>query len=234
MILPPSRGEIDEMERLARILKGERPPPTVTSATTSAGAPNPDAIILQKGPTREDVSDMAKIMENFSDATGVKNFRSMADGVVKTLVDDSQHSPELREALTTDKTDTGVRIGAWEISKHKRQDVSDKPEVIYRVHNINTYQKIKAPFLIFESARAVVKLLNNGVGFTHPTIKKIAQFEIDYRAARNRALEEKRSWRQAKKINSEFKMNLYEAKFDAAKTKSLLIRERVINLYNQL
>lgn len=237
MVLPPTRGEVDEMDRLARILRGERPPPTVVSATTSAGAPNPDAIILQKGPTSKDVSDMAKIMGHFSEATGIKSFRTMADGAtntVKVLVEDSQTSPELREALITDKTDSGIRIGAWEISKHQRESVSIKSEFIYRVHNINTGQRIKAPFLILESARAVVKLLNNGVDLGHPTIRKVAQFEIEYRNARSRALEEKRSWQRAKKINSNFKMNLYEAKFDAAKTKALLVRERVINLYNQL
>lgn len=233
----PSIDEIKEMERLNRIMNGERPAPTAASRTISAGAPDPNAIILQKGPTAEAVSDMAKIMESFSGATGVKSFKSLHDGAaqaVNALVDESQSMPELRDALITEQTNRGVRVGAWEISKHEREGLTPKPEFFYSVHNVNTGQKIKASFMITESARVVVKLLNNGADFSHPVIKQIAQHEIEYRTARKRALEERRFWQRAKKKNSEFKMNLYEAKFDAAKTKALLIRERVINIYNTL
>ena len=65
-------------------------------------------------------------------------------------------------------------------------------------------------------------------------IKKIAQFEIEYRQMRKNALEEKVLYQRAKENHSKFKMSLFEAKFDAAKTKALLIKERVINLYNQI
>lgn len=230
------RAEVEEMERLSRILKGERPAPTVTSATTSAGAPNSDAIILQKGPTTEDVSDMANIMKNFAGATGVKSFTHVndaANSAVETLVEEAQNAPELREALITEQTNNGVKIGVWEITKHLREGVSKK-EHIYRVHNTVTGKKIKASFLILESARAMVKLLNNGADFTHPTVKKIAEYELEYRQMRKKALEEKVFWQRAKENHSKFKMSLFEAKFDAAKTRALLARERIINLYNQI
>ena len=237
MIQPPTRDEVNEMDRLSRILKGERIAPTAVSATTSAGAPDPNAIIFQEGPTTDDIADMAKIMENFSGATGVKSFRSINDAatsVVETLVDESQNVPELREALITTQTNNGIQIGVWEISKHLREGVTSKKEYIYLVHNTNTGKKIKASFLIAESAMAMVKLLNAGADFNHPSVKKIAQYEVEYRQARKRALEEKVFWQRAKSNHSNFKMSLYEAKFDAAKTKALLIRERVINLYNQI
>jgi len=232
-----SREEVSEMERLNRIMKGERPAPTATTMTTSAGGPNPDAIILQKGPSSADVSDMAKIMENFSGATGVTSFKSLHDNAttaVNELVNTAHVAPVLNEALRTTQTDTGVKIGVWEITKHQREGMAIKPDIIYKVNNTNTGQKIKASFMVLESARSVVKLLNNGADFSHPVIKQIAQFEIDYRTTRTRALEEKACWQRAKKKNSEFKMNLYEAKFDAAKNKTLLIRERIINVFNKI
>ena len=236
----PSQAEIQEMERLSRILDGERPAPTAATLTTSAGAPNPDAIILQKGPSSADVDDMSKIMQRFSSVTGVKSFKNLHDveqsatDTVKTLINESQNQSELREALRTSQTDNGVCIGAWEITKHAQNTTSSKPNYIYRVHNSNTGQKIKASFLIAESAHAVVKLLNSGVDITHPTIKKIAKYEIEYRNYRRMALEEKDNYQRAKKKNREFKMNLYEAKFDAAKSKALLVRERIINIYHQI
>ncbi len=237
MVLPPSRDEISEMERLQRILKGERPAPTQASMTTSSGAPDPNAFIIQHGPTAEDTASMANIMRNFSKTTGVESFKSLhdkANTAVSALVNESQDAPGLREALITEKTDDGVRVGVWEISKHKREGDSVHPETYFRVNNTNTGQKIKASFLISESALAVVKLLNNGASMQHPSIKQIAQHELEYRKARKRALEEKSFYQRAKKKGSSFKQDLYEAKFDAAKSKALLIRERVINFYLKL
>jgi len=231
------RAEVDEMERLNRIMAGERPPPTATSATTSAGAPNPDAIILSKAPTSTDISDMANIMKNFAGATGIKSFRQVndaADNAVETLVEEAQNAPELREALITTQTDNGIKIGVWEITKHLREGVTSKKEHVYKVHNTITGKKIKASFLISESAMAMVKLLNNGADFTHSKVKQIAQYEVEYRQMRKRALEEKVLWQRAKENHSKFKMSLFEAKFDAAKSRALLVRERVINLYNQI
>ena len=231
------RAEVDEMERLNRIMAGERPPPTATSATTSAGAPDPNAIILSTIPTTKDVSDMASIMKNFAGATGTTSFTALHDTVstaIETLVEEAQDAPALREALITTQTDNGIKIGVWEITKHLRESVTAKNEHIYKVHNTVTGKKIKASFLIAESAMAMVKLLNNGADFNHPKIRQIAQFEVQYRESRKRALEEKVLWRRAKEKHSNFKMSLYEAKHDAAKTKALLIRERVINLYNQI
>lgn len=232
-----NRAEVEEMERLSRILNGERPAPTAASATTSSGTPDPNAITFQKGPTNEDVSDMANIMKNFAGATGVKSFRNvndMADRTVEVLVEESQNTPELREALITQQTNSGIQIGVWEITKHLREGVTAKKEHIYRVHNTVTGKKIKASFLIAESAMGMVKLLNEGADFNHPKVKKIAQFEIEYRQMRKKALEEKVFYQRAKENHSKFKMSLFEAKFDAAKTKALLIKERVINLYNQI
>lgn len=234
MVLPPSRDDVNEMDRLSRILKGERPAPTAASATTSAGAPDPNAFIIQHGPTAEDTASMANIMRNFSKTTGVESFRSLhdkANKVVSTLVNEAQNEPTLRDALVTEQTETGIRVGAWEISKHTREGDSTTPETFYRVHNTNTAQRIKAAFLISESALTVVKLLNEGANMQHPTIRQIARYELDYRQARKKTLEEKRSYNRAKKTGSNFKQDLYEAKFDAAKMRALLIRERVINLY---
>jgi len=227
-----SREDSDEMARLNRIMNGERPAPTAASRTTSAGAPNPNDIILQEGVSGEDISNMAEIMKNFSSATGVTSFKSLHDtatGIAENIVKESKNSPELRDALFTEKTDSGMRVGSWEITKHQRAGITSKNESIYRVNNIKTGQQIKAQFMVMESASTVVKLLNEGSSFSHPVIQQIAKYEIEYREMRKQALEEKQFWQRAKKNDNEFKQNLYEAKFDAAKSKALLIRERLIN-----
>jgi len=233
----PTPQEVAEIKRLAAILEGKRPEPTELTYISNTGTSNPDAIMLQKGPTAADSKEMAKILNKFSQTTGITKFKTIDNGVtdvVSTLVETSQIDRELREALITKKEDDAVKIGAWKIKKHLRENVIGKDETIYRVSNSNTNQTIKASFLVLESARIVVKLLNQGVDIAHPTIKEIAKLELKYRQQRQKALEERRSWHRAKKLNDEFKQDLYEAKFDAAKSQALLTREQIRNIYHTL
>lgn len=226
--------EVNEMSRLQKILKGEKPEATnLTHVGTTPGTP----VQPGGGVTQADVSDMASIMKNFSGATGVQSFKSLhdvADEAVKTLANKADDAPILTEALNTEKTDNGVKIGAWEIVKKLRESRMGNPETYFRVRNVNTGQQIKASFMINESARAMVKLLNNGAPLNHPTIKKIANLEIDYRAAKSRALEEKRYYKRAEAKDKQFKMDLYEAKYEAARTKALFIREQIKNIFYRL
>ena len=233
----PTPQEVAEIKRLSAILEGKRPEPTELTHISNTGTSNPDDIFLQKGPTREDNKAMAKILSKFSKTTGITKFSTVDDGatnVVSNLIETAQVDRELREALITQKEDNAVKIGAWKIKKHLRENVIGKDETIYRISNATTNQAIKAPFLVLESARAVVKLLNQGAEVSHPTIKKIAELELTYRKQRQKALEERRSWHRAKKVNDEFKKDLYEAKFDAAKSRALLTREQIRNIYYTL
>jgi len=233
----PTPQEVAEIKRLSAILEGKRPEPTELTHISNTGTSNPDDIFLQKGPTREDNKAMAKILSKFSKTTGITKFSTVDDGatnVVSNLIETAQVDRELREALITQKEDNAVKIGAWKIKKHLRENVIGKDETIYRVSNVTTNQAIKASFLVLESARTVVKLLNQGAEVSHPTIKKIAELELTYRKQRQKALEERRSWHRAKKLNDEFKKDLYEAKFDAAKSRALLTREQIRNIYYTL
>lgn len=233
----PTPQEVAEIKRLTAILEGKRPEPTELTYISDTGTSNPDGVLLSKGPTREDNAAMAKILNKFGQATGITKFSTADDGitnVVSNLVETSQVDRELREALITKKEDNAVKIGAWKIKKHLRENVIGKNETIYRVSSVNTNQTIKASFLVLESARTVVKLLNQGAEVSHPVIRKVAELELTYRKQRQKALEERRSWHRAKKSNDEFKQDLYEAKFDAAKSRALLTRELIRNIYNTL
>jgi hypothetical protein len=47
---------------------------------------------------------------------------------------------------------------------------------------------------------------------------------------RQKALEEKQLYHKAQRANDEFKQDLYEAKFDAAKGHAMLYKEKIRNL----
>lgn len=236
--LSPSQNEKDQMKRLMQIASGKIPTVAEENARRIAEDPNAPIYLPGKGViTREDTSEMTKIMENYSSATGVKSFRSIHDdaaAVVSSLVDDSYNDKELKEALLTQSTDRGVKIGAWEIYKSQREGLTKKPENVYNIVNVNTNENVKASFMILESAKAVVALLNRGIGAKDSQIQEIAKLELSFRRLREKALHEKMNWHRANRNDDEFKKDLYEAKFEAAKSQALYIKEQVKNIYHRL
>lgn len=229
-----SREEVNEMERLRRVLNGDRSAKPSSAIKTMDSGSSPILDGVSTGVTQQDISEMSKILKNFSDATGVQSFKKLHDNatnVVAELKNRSNTSVELREALVTEKTDDGVKIGSWKIIKGTRQSSLGNPESYFRVHNVDTGQRIKAVFLVSESAMSVIKILNGGADIRHPTIQKIARLEMDYRSAKERALQEKQYLLRAKEKNREFKINLYEAKYEVSRTRALLIREQIKNIF---
>ena len=154
--------------------------------------------------------------------------------VVENIANQADNNSALHEALITEKTDSGVKIGAWEIRKVLRESPTGKKETAYKIHNVNTNQSIKASFIVLEGAKAVVALLNNGVSLKNRKIQEIAQLEIEYRRQRKQALEEKVYWQRAVKAGNELKQDLYEAKFDAAKSRALLTKERIQGIFHKV
>ena len=230
--------ERDEMERLRKIMSGENTSdlkPMEIQQREASGE-----IVLSKAPTSKDVDDMARIMKNFSETTGTKSFRNyhdvggQMDTVIHEIANKAENNLTLQEALMTEKTSQGVKIGAWEIRKVLKESPTGKKDTLYKIYNTNTDQSVKASFLVLEGAKAVVTLLNNGVSLKSEKIQEIAKLELEYRRQRQKALNEKVYWQRAIKSNNEMKQHLYEAKFDAAKARALLTKERIKNIYFQV
>lgn len=215
--------DVNEMERIQRILNGE-----ISEKTAPKQKPLPNGeepVVLSKGPTKHDVAAMEKILQNLN------NVETGANNTVKTLMEDSATDKALREALVTTQEEDGPVIGAWQIQKNLREGLTKKEETVYHIKNVNTGEAVKASFLILESAKLIVNMLNQGADLRNPKIREVAEMEIKYRRLRENALEEKLAWHRANKKNDQFKRDLYEAKFDAAKAKALYYKEKIKNLY---
>ncbi len=231
----PTTGDVNEMDRLMKIMGGD---------TSDSTKPAPkilengeEAIVVSTTPTNKDVGDMAHIMENFAKTTGTKSFKNLHDvgeKVMHQVVKEASSNRQLKSALMTTKTNDGMKIGIWEIRKSLQEGLTKKEEVVYHVRNTNTDKKVQASFLVLESAKGIVRLLNTGALMDNKQIQEIATLEIEYRRLRERALHEKVCWHRAKKANSEFKMDLYEAKFDAAKSQALYTKEKIKNIYYKM
>lgn len=230
-----TKGDVNEMDRFMKILKGD---------LSEATKPEPkmlengeEAIVLSKNPTRQDIGSMAKIMENFAATTGVKSFKNLHDSgqkVMKRVVKQSSNDRQLKDALMTSISNNGMKIGKWEIRKVLREGLTKREEVVYHVRNIDSGKKVCASLMVLESAKAIIRILGTGASIDDTQIQKIASLEVEYHRLREQALHEKISWHRAKKNNDEFRMDLYEAKFDAAKSRALYTKEKIRNIYYRM
>lgn len=210
-----SNEEISEMKRLQSILNGDynvdKTPLTEHESSTG--------IMLSKLPNRAEIKEMGRFMTIMEDEIPVMIEKAQSDNI-------------LREALVTKEIDNGVKIGTWEIEKVIEAGITKKEETYYRLTSPDTFQYIKEQVFLYETAMGIVRLLNNGYTPNNITVKKVIDLDQEYQRLRIRALEEKYHWRQVQGTDREWRQELYEAKFDVAKTKALYVKEQIKNLLN--
>lgn len=223
----PTQDDKNEMARLMQIMEGKRPPPIALKSQANIK----DPILLSTKPTEKEISDMDRFLKIVK---GDQSLNNKVTSAVETLVEDAKDDSRLQEALITEQTENGMKIGVWEIRKTVHEGLTSKNETLYYIKNTSTNSNIKAQFMILESAKTIVRLLNKGVNVSDEKIQNIASLELEYRRLREKALKEKQMWRRANKANDEFKMTLYEATFDAAKSRALYIREKIRNIYYKI
>lgn len=210
-----SNEEISEMKRLQSILNGDYSveKTVLTEHESSTGD------IFSKSPNKADIREMGRLLTIMEDE-------------VPVLIEKAQTDSILREALTTTEISNGVKIGTWEIEKVTESGIAKKSETFYRLTSPATFQYIKEQLFLHEAAMGIVHLLNNGYTPNNITITKAIDLDQEYQRLRIRALEEKYHWRQVRGTDREWKQELYEAKFDVAKTNALYVKEQIKNLLN--
>lgn len=146
---------------------------------------------------------------------------STAGSVAKT----ARYSPELTEAIhTTRKSDRVVFDNKYEIriveeDAKKRFDVVDSYGVV-----------IASELFLYESAYAIVKLLNKGIPALDPRIRQIVVFEEQYGSARADAVRFKK--RHA--ISESAQKDIYAAKYQKARDNALEAKHQVQEILKHL
>jgi hypothetical protein len=187
------RSEVAQMAKFMQAL--DNPSETAASAGGAVGA--------------TDVAEMKAILERFYAA---------ADHVVTEAVSDR----ELREALATEPTPNGARIGAWEIRAYQSGQ-----HKLYDVVNGTTGQPLAAALLLYEAAHGLVRMLNNGGRINSPDAIELLRAEQEYGSrVHDMALFKHRLLRQP----TDPRAGVFEARYLDAKRRATQARERVSRL----
>lgn len=212
----PSPEDIAEMKRLRAALDG---------LDDEDFSPSP---YQKKLPLEEQYSRPTAPVLAGNDMDEIRKFVMAVNDFVPEAIEESRTNPELREAFITERVDSNtVQVGAWQIEKMILES-SGKKEAHYQVSNVVTKQKLD-PVFVYESAQAILKVLNHGHNLQDKEIDAIVELDEEYQRLRLKALEEKAIWQRAKSNNLEWKQQLYESKFNSSQYQALYIKERIKN-----
>lgn len=136
----------------------------------------------------------------------------------------AQVDPQLREALKTERTDRGARIGAWEIIKHNTEPTT------YDVVSEDGRTVIARDLYLYEAALGLVRRLNEGCAINDRPIRELLVLEENYARARDDAASYKQRAQKMHTKGEAKRAAVAEDRFDRAQTKAMTVQEEILRL----
>ncbi len=118
---------------------------------------------------------------------------------------------QLAEAMVTETTENGVRVGSWEIAITENNGLK-----FYSVSNIHTGEPIASDLTLYDAAKGIASALNEGMTINTPTIRKLLNAEGAYSRARQNAAEFRQSMQVAESRGDRQKRAIAEDRFNEA------------------
>ena len=189
------RSEVNQMAKFMAALSAPEATANPTVATPQVGDPA--------------VAEMKTILERFHAATD-------------HVITEATYDHELREALVTESTASGARIGSWEIQVH----LSGQHK-LYDVVNVINGEALAVDLLLYEAARGLVRILNEGGRINSGEAIELLRAEQEYGSRVHDMVLYKH--RLTKNATSP-RRTVFEARYGDAKRRAILARERVCRL----
>lgn len=212
-----SPEERDAMAKILKIMEGETVTENKSFATSkptySSELAGPGAV------TDADINAMADVLNKLN---------NVSSQVVTEMVNESYYSPEVDMALKTIKNDDGVKVGRYQIMiKEDQKRLAGKQ--YYSIYNTRTNDVIADDLSLYETALAVVKLLNNGKYINNPDIRKLFEHDDAYTAHKQDAIRYKRAMIVAERKNDFVKQDLYESRHQASIDRAMAAKKAIKN-----
>lgn len=189
------RAEVDQMAKFMAVMSPEAAP----------------SIPVAPRPGDPGIAEMKAILERFHTA---------ADHVVT----EASHDRELREALITESTGTGARIGSWEIRVHHSGNGAHK---LYDVVNVLSNEPLASDLMLYEAARGLVRILNEGGRINSSDAIELLRAEQEYDTMVHDMILYKH---RLTKTPDSPRVAVFEARYGDAKRRALQARDRVCRL----
>lgn len=179
------------------------------NAATGDGEVGSKATPSVQSPASKGDACLSSIMEGFRNATD-------------DALEGGNGNTDFAEALETEVTETGVRVGSWKIDVHKDEGFGK----FYNISHTITNEPIASDLRLYEAAYGIVKALNEGETFTSGRVKAIVDLERDYA----RALADAVNFSSRMKITEGMKHDVAEARYSEARRQALAAKNAIKKL----
>lgn len=203
----------NEMARILRMMSGgsdetesPRSPARSPGYHTELAGPG--------GVTRADIDAMSAVLGKLN---------SLGNRVVDKMLTEGHEDPRAAEAISIERTKDGVKVGRYQIlEKEDPKRLAGKR--YYSIYNSLTNDTIADDISLYETALAVVRLLNSGKFANSPDVRRIFENDDTYTSHKVDALLYKRKMKAA---TDESKRNIYESRYQASLDRCVLAKKTI-------
>jgi|HigsolmetaAR201D_1030396.scaffolds.fasta_scaffold00682_26 hypothetical protein len=203
------RKSVDAMANILRAFHG-----SVDGVATETAGPMP---LAESSVSGKELTPEAQAMKEILTRLQGEN------GVIESLARTSETDPELREALMTERTDKGARIGRWNIivkeGEIKTYDVATDDGTV-----------IASDLYLYEAAYGLVKYLNAGYPINSKPVRELLEKEEQYARVRTDALTYKMRSKSHRERGNDFRAAVNEDRLAEASRQAEKLHEEILRL----
>lgn len=157
----------------------------------------------------------------------LQKLQNVGNETTKELIQESTNNREVKEALSTRRTKSGVSVGQYEI--RVRVDESRKRSMNYfDVVQSDTRVAIAKDLILYEAALILTKLLNRGETINGVNVKNLLRLEETYYKYRVDAARYKVKNKQCFKNGDYDRAEIFEHRYDDTRAKALQAKREII------
>lgn len=172
--------------------------------------------------TQADVDAMGSILKNLNSVL----IESEDTSTVSVV--DSPTSLHLYEAVETERTPNGVKVGRYQIMiKEDQKRLAGKQ--FYSIYHSATNDTIADDISLYETALTVVRLLNSGKFANCPEIRKLFEHDDAYTSHKVDAIMYKRKMSSA---SDQSKKEIFESRYQASADRCMAAKKVIKTLAN--
>ena len=165
----------------------------------------------------------------------INNAKTLADNlnkldskVLKEVVEVGIINPKFKKALTTEKTEHGVKVGNYLIKIRPF-----KKRYLYDVVNLSTNDVISKDIKLYEMAFCLVNYLNDELLYTDKKMVVLHDIYNEYVQYSNTASHYKRMYFEAKKQQEQTKEAKNQLEFEKNRDLALECKSKMIQLFKE-
>lgn len=158
----------------------------------------------------------------------IENLNKLDNTVLKEVVEVGALDPKFKKALTTEKTEHGVKVGNYLIKIRPF-----KKRYLYDIVNLATNETVSKDIKLYEMAFCLVNYLNDELLYTDPLMIKLHEIYNDYVQHSNTASHYKKMYFDAKKQREETREAKNQLEFEKNRDLALQCKAKITDLFKK-